>query len=433
MEGHADLRQRLVGVVVAIEQPALAAPTRALASDAFGNSIWLAWEGSQPAVDDFAEGFLASQARVVNILSAAQSDPAPIVQAYAAMLQMFAESAQAPALARPYLERARAGLDESRASRRERQFVDIIGAWVDAQVQRCVDLLDVHVDEFGRDLVAIKLAQYHRFNLGQPRPMLRLGRLAQAAAPEVPYVHGMAAFAYEQCQMLAEAERSAWQGLELDRSDPWAHHALAHVYLTRGQFRHGSEFLHQMAPSWVGLNSFMLTHNWWHQALFQIELHDLDAALACYDQQVWGVDKRYSQDQIGAVSLLARLELAGVDVGARWQELAPWLARRTDDQVLAFLDLQYLYGLARAGRGEANILLGNIETRAASGDDSTITSSWREVALPAAYGLVAHARSDYRVAALQLGKVKARLSELGGSHAQRDLFERIERDARAHV
>jgi hypothetical protein len=76
-------------------------------------------------------------------------------------------------------------------------------------------------------------------------------------------------------------------------------------------------------------------------------------ALDLYDRHVWGVVKSYSQDQIGAVSLLTRLELAGVDVGERWRELGDHLAQRSADLVQPFLTLQYLYGLARAGRPEA--------------------------------------------------------------------------------
>ena len=59
----------------------------------------------------------------------------------------------------------------------------------------------------------------------------------------------------------------------------------------------------------------MYTHNWWHLALFEIAAGEPDAALASFDARVWGVQPDYSQDQINAVSLLARLECAGVDVG----------------------------------------------------------------------------------------------------------------------
>jgi hypothetical protein len=172
----------------------------------------------------------------------------------------------------------------------------------------------------------------------------------------------------------------------------------------------------------------MVTHNWWHQALFAIELGDHAEVLRLYDTQVWGVAKDYSQDQVNAVSLLARLELAGVDVGERWQDVADYLVTRTSDHVLPFLDVQYLYGLARAGRIEADTLMRNIETYAVRG-----AGVWRDVAVPAARGLLAHARRDYSVAAIELGHALPRMADIGGSHAQRDLFTRVHRDATARA
>ncbi len=148
------------------------------------------------------------------------------------------------------------------------------------------------------------------------------------------------------------------------------------------------------------------------------------------------------------MSLLARLELAGADLGDRWQDLADYLVARTRDQVLPFLDLQYLYGLARAGRPEADVLMANIETFCAitpfSAPDATgsarngtftITADgaaadvWRHVCLPAGRGLLAHARGDYANAVAMLGIALPRLMEIGGSHAQRDLFEQIHLDS----
>ena len=138
--------------------------------------------------------------------------------------------------------------------------------------------------------------------------------------------------------------------------------------------------------------------------------------------------KDYSQDQIGAVSLLARLELAGIEVGTRWQALAGYLVQRLDDHVLPFLDLQYLYGLARAARPEAERLLRNIEAYAPQAPPSR-RAAWQRVGMPAARGLLAHARGDAAGAIEGLGLALPRLVEIGGSHAQRDLFEQLYLDA----
>ena len=256
--------------------------------------------------------------------------------------------------------------------------------------------------------------------------MLRLALQALPASADVPYMHGMAAFAWEQCHLLPQAEAAARHAIGLRHKEPWAHHALAHVLLTQGRLQEGLDLMRAVSPTWTGLNSFMLTHNWWHTALFALEFDRPDEVLALYDQQVWGVARDYSQDQIGAVSLLARLELAGVDVGQRWQDLADHLARRGVDLVLPFLDLQYLYGLARAGRPQADALLAAIEAHARLPETAAV---WREVALPAAHGLLAHARGNHASAVRHLGSALPRMLEVGGSHAQRDLFEQIHLDA----
>jgi hypothetical protein len=120
--------------------------------------------------------------------------------------------------------------------------------------------------------------------------------------------------------------------------------------------------------------------------------------------------------------------MAGVDVGHRWQDVAGHLAGRMDDHVLPFLDMQYLYGLARAERPEADTLMLNIEAHAAS-VAAHAAPAWQQVCVPASRGLLAHARGDYRRAADALDQALPRLAEIGGSHAQRDLFVRVQRDA----
>ncbi|MDP3761087.1 MAG: tetratricopeptide repeat protein [Ramlibacter sp.] len=391
-------------------------------TDCLGNPSTLEDESGLAPLNDFVEGFIASEARAVNILAAAQHDASPIVQACAAAVHMFAESAEAPAHARPFLHRALAG--ESRCSPRERRFMHAVSAWVEGDIPQAIALHEEQAREYPRDLASLKLGHYHLFNRGDSPGMLRMALAALPAAGDVPYLHGMLAFAWEQCHLLEEAEAAALKAISMRRKEPWAHHALAHVMLTQGRIREGHAFLADVSGTWTGLNSFMVTHNWWHQALFALELGEHPEVLQLYDRQVWGVAKEYSQDQVNAVSLLARLELAGVDVGDRWRDVADYLARRLQDHVLPFLDMQYLYGLARAGRPEADTLMRNIEAHSAAAPDHA-RAAWQRVCVPASRGLLAHARGDDARAIDELGQALPRLVEIGGSHAQRDLFAQV--------
>jgi hypothetical protein len=394
--------------------------------DCLGNPVTLESEASLGALNDFVEGFIASEARAVNILSAAATDSSPMVQACAAAVHMFAESRDAAANARPFLHAALQGA--SRCTAREQRFIGAIAAWAAGDIPRAIALHDEQARQHPRDLASLKLGHYHLFNTGNSPGMLRMALAALPAAGDVPFLHGMLAFAWEQCHLLEQAEAAARKAIAMRRKEPWAHHALAHVMLTQGRITEGHAFLEDVSATWTGLNSFMVTHNWWHQALFALELGLHDEVLGLYDRQVWGVAKEYTQDQINAVSLLARLELAGVEVGNRWQDLGDYLASRLEDHVLPFLDMQYLYGLARAGRPEADTLMRNIETHATKVPEYA-KAAWQRVALPASRGLLAHARGDHAVAADELGQALPRLVEIGGSHAQRDLFSQVHLDA----
>ena len=394
--------------------------------DLLGNEIHLADASSVAAVDDFVGGFIACEARVTKILASAEHDDSVIVQACAAALHMFAESPEGPINAQPHLDRA--ARSRVPASEREQRFLHAVQAWAGNDFGKAIGLLDEQVQAHPRDLAALKLAQYLLFNLGDAPGMLRLALAARRAAADVPYLHGMTAFGFEQCHLLREAEQAARQAIGMLRKEPWAHHALAHVMLTEGRIEEGRAFMQEVSDTWVGLNSFMETHNWWHLALFLIEQDAHAAALDLYERHVWGVCKPYSQDQIGAVSLLARLELADVDVGDRWADVAVHLVARTHDQVQPFLDMQYLYGLARAGRPEAEALLHQVEAFAPVAPPLT-RAAWQRVAVPACRGLLAYARGEPGRAVDELGIALPRLLEIGGSHAQRDLFEQIYIDA----
>lgn len=395
--------------------------------DYLGNPIDTDDHDARRALDDFIGGFIGYQPRAEGILASADRHPeSALSNALAGILLMFVESPEGPGLAEAYRQRAAA---VESAHPRAALYLQLLQAWISDDLDRVLSLAGRLQAQYPRDLFAAKLNQYVEFNRGNWPALLRVGLKAVAAAPDIAQSHGMLAFAYEQCHLLEDAEASARQALALQADEPWAQHALAHVMLTQGRIEEGIVFLDSVKQHWEGLNSFMYTHNWWHLALFHLARGDDARVLEIYDRHVWGILPQYSQDQIGAVSLLARLELAGVDVGERWQVLAPWLQKRQADTVQPFLSLQYLYGLARANKPEADLLLQALRVHAHTAPAFS-RAVWAEVTLPLAEALLAHARGDYPRAARLLAGSLPRLNEIGGSHAQRDLFAQIELDAR---
>lgn len=395
-------------------------------TDSFGSTITGPAAALQ-GINDFAEGFIRYQPRAANILAVADSHPdSALANIYAGMLWMLLESPEAPAKSAPYSDRA---LRTDGQNHRERGLLALLHAWQRYDYAEVFTLGDALCAEYPRDLPLLKIMQYHAFNAADARRMLRLALAGEQANAHLAPVHSMIAFGHEQLHDIDAAERAACKALEIDSEEPWAHHALAHVHLSRGTIDQGLAFLTQSSASWSGLNSFIFTHNWWHVALFEIARGELDAALTIYDERCWGVAPEYSQDQIGAVSLLVRLELAGVDVGDRWRQLAPYLEAREADVIQPFLSLQYLYGLARCHSPVTQQLFSLIQEQADHPVVAQDQPLWVEVGIPLAEALMAHAAGNFDASATRLSEVRSQIWRIGGSHAQRDLFEQLLLDA----
>lgn len=384
--------------------------------------------GALPGINDFCEGFVGYQTRSVNVLETADQHPdSALANIYAGMLWMFLERPEAPVKSAPYSERAEklSGLNA-----REKGLLAMLKAWQRHDYLHVRAIADELTADYPCDLALLKIAHYHAFNAGDAAHMLRLAKQALPSNDHLAPMHSMLAFAHEQSNELDEAERAANRALDIYADEPWAHHALAHVHLGRGTIKEGLGQLSASAPSWTDLNSFMFTHNWWHVALFDIASGDVSHALDIYDKRCWGVEPAYSQDQIGAVSLLARLEFAGVDVGGRWQQLRPFLETRGDDVIQPFLSLQYLYGLAKASSPQATRLLELMRQQAHAPSVPQDRKLWLEVGIPLGEAIVAYVNQQFEQAADLIAPIRKQIWRIGGSHAQRDVFEQLLLDAR---
>jgi tetratricopeptide (TPR) repeat protein len=360
--------------------------------------------------------------RIFDLIAA---DPTCLLaRAYGALAHVLGQSRSGLAMARQLLHEQ----DVRGVTPREARLVAAIDAWSREDVGRARQTLERLVADLPEDLFAARLLQLLQFNAGDAIAMRATIEHVLPVHVGTAEAHAMHAFALAETGALAAAERAARHALALG-PEPWAHHALSHVMYVEGRHREGRAWMHAHAGDWARCSSFLFTHNWWHAALFDLELAAADSALDLYDRRVWSMRKDHAQDQINAVSLLARLELSGIDVGDRWHEIAAHVAPRCGDAVDGFLDLHLAWALARAGDdGAVTTLL-----RRARAGNVAEAPRWRRIMPAAAGGIVAFARGAHEQAWWLLGPVLPQLRLLGGSTVQRDLFERVAVAARAGV
>lgn len=374
-------------------------------------------------LNTFDTSFITYGTTAAAVWDAAKADPACVMaQAKAAALEMFLQTGESVAKARPWLRQAEMHLGKT--TEREKLWHAQVAAWVDGDAEAAIALCREIIRRWPQDLAAVKMTQFHMFHVGDLAGMLAVAEDALPVHRHVAEMHGMLAFGLEEMNRLDEAETAGRRAIEMKRAEPWAHHAVAHVMETQGRCEEGFAFMTGLADTWADRNSFMLSHNWWHAALFAIDSDRPEAALKLFDDHVWGVWKEYSQDQVNAVALLARLEFAGLDVGNRWQDVADYIEKRGAEHVEPFLDAHYLLGLTRAGRdAAAATLLSSLRDHVARLDSARLMGRiWQDVGLPLAEGVAAYGKGDWRAAFAQLKPALDGLQQIGGSHAQRDLF-----------
>lgn len=391
------------------------------AADQAGLPISNASTDAAAGYDSYVREFLSYGSRLRELFAVADASPdSALLNAHAAALHLAFEGAEGWSHAAPYLARMR--LAGSGATDRERLFSAAVESWAARDYLKALTALDELTVRWPADLCAIKWGQYHAFNLGDHEALLRFGERARIVFEDEPYAHGMIAFALEQNHRLEEAEEEGLRATEIALDDAWAHHAVAHVMETQGRAKDGARWLDHCSHTWDKKGVFIRDHNWWHAALFRISLGRLDDALSVYDAKLWGAWPEFPQEQIGAVSLLWRLEMRGLDVGDRWTPVLEQVRRRAGEHILPFHDLHYLYALARAGEpDEAEAFLASLKNHAEAVSEP-YKSFWRATGIPAAEAVRAFACEDYAAAAEGFARALPTLERVGGSHAQRHLF-----------
>ena len=312
------------------------------------------------------------------------------------------------------------------ATMREIAFVHALGDWLNGRPTRAAARMQVILNLNPRDALAMKMIQAIHFVMGRPDTMRASVEGVMAAWDDHPargYLLGCHAFSLEETGEFARAERIGRKGVELAPDDAWGLHAVAHVFDNTGRSRDGLNWLTGREASWAHCNNFRF-HVWWHRALMHLDLGEFDTALALYDADIRAEKTDDYRDISNAASLLSRLELEGVNVGNRWEELADLSENRASDGCLAFADLHYILALCGGERDRAAAgLIARMQSTRPAGNEARQVIA--HPGLHVAQGLQAFAAGEYSVAWMHLRAGRADLQQIGGSHAQRDVFDRI--------
>ncbi len=313
------------------------------------------------------------------------------------------------------------------ATARERLHVAALAHWCELDYEGALAIWERILLEHPRDFLALKLANYHHFYLGDSANVRdSVARVAYAWEPSDPgygLVMSLAAFGLEETGAYAEAERLARESVKRDPLDGWGIHTVAHVLESQDRNREGIDWLRDLESHWDAGNNFRY-HLWWHRALFHLDLEQYDQTLELYDQKLWDAKSDEYLDLCNDASLLLRLELAGVDVGARWQPLFDKVKDRAEDHLFCFVDAHFAVIHAAAGAFHADTLLASLRAfmRRATRTTAAVTE---RVGYALAEAIGAYAAKDYAKAVDLLEPLRYRIEAIGGSVTQREVFTRL--------
>lgn len=397
---------------------------------------------ARAAIDRFIDQILSMGNNPEVIFNAVEAEPTSVIaNAYAATLYMLGETADGPTQAAPYLQAAYEHC--AHANEREQLYLNSINAWVNGEIDQAIAYHEELANKFPHDLLNIQVGQKHYLDLGNKQGLLQIVEKVLPANRENHYIYGMLAFGLEENQRFQEAEAAGRKATAMNRHKSyWAHHAIAHVLYSQGRLDEGIAWTESVGDVWEDTGFY--THQWWHTALYYADKEDFKKVLELYNTHIWGTEanKETALDLINAISLLIRLEMAKVDVSnssvdsyppdtlgksliSRWEDVVNGVTGRIHEHILGLYDLHYIYALARVGRNElVNEMLNSLQAYAQTAKPC-VQKGWGEVTLPTAQGMVAYARGEWATAAELLQLVLPRLHEVGGSDAQRDLFELI--------
>ncbi|XP_013418392.1 tetratricopeptide repeat protein 38 isoform X3 [Lingula anatina] len=309
---------------------------------------------------------------------------------------------------------------------RERNHVSAVKLWAEGDTPGACKIWEDILLDHPTDLLALKMAaDTYFFNGMKPEMRDSVSRVLPSWKPSIPlygYLTGMHAFTLEETYLYDEAVKTANKALNINPKDGFATHAISHVYEMRGEHNKGIDLMSSNERDWVTCRA-IAGHCYWHWAVYHVEKGEYEKALDIFDAEL---GKRCNDgnmlDLTDACSMLYRLEMEGVNVGERWNEILETCQSHVGDHVQCFTDAHILMALLGAKEKEiAKQMMDSIKSFAVKGRGHNHEVA-AEVGVPLCEAFEAYDNGDFGKAVDLLYPIRYKVIKIGGSHAQRDVF-----------
>ena len=373
----------------------------------------VAFERFQEGMDHLLAYGPAGEERLAD---AVQADPGlAVAHTGLALLALVQGDAAA---ARDAMARARETVGG--ATRRERQHVEALNAFVAGESTRGFALVDEHVAEFPRDAVVVNQASTAiALAGGSDREEQRVAfveRLSPAYGDDWWYQSALA-FTYHEVDRFDESRRLSEASLRQYPRNANAAHNLAHIALETLDVDAGAAFLDDWMAGYDRRASFHC-HMAWHQAMFALHEGRYAQALEIFERDILRSGNPRSAMTDGT-ALLWRVKLdAASDRPLPWRSLAD-LAEKVSRPGFIFGEVHAAFAYAACG-DEAALARLMDGLRALGAKGHPIAAG---VVLPLVQGTVAFAAGDHAGALRHFEPVEAEMHRIGGSHAQWEIYE----------
>ena len=315
-----------------------------------------------------------------------------------------------------------------RVTPRERGHIETIALVIDGLGAQAMARLEAHVAEYPRDALALSPALGVFGLLGfsgrvdhHEAQLALLLRLAPQWDEDWWFLTYLGWARIETGDVVTGAHEVE-RALALNPHNAFAAHARAHGYYEAGDAESGAAFIEAWLPGY-DRQSQLHCHLSWHRALFELACGRPEQARALYEDAIRPAVS-YAPPLFNladAASFLWRWKIYGEmpPLDDAWGEVIAHAARNFPRAGIPFADVHA--ALAEAASSDDAALATRITQLGELLEGGRLPQGAIVPALCA--GAAAFARGDYDGATESLGIALPELARIGGSHAQRELFE----------